>query len=357
MSNPTTHVSVFDGAAPGWSVTGPERYAGGLWLEEGTVNLVSNPSFEAGTTGWSASGSTLAQSALHPASGAKSMEVTATGANAGASTSITLDATSYALSGTIYNATAAARNAALRYAGADGVTFPVSSGQQQRVSRIVTGFGGSTFFVPRIIDSVAGELFYFDALQIEQKAYVTSYTDSTRAASSASISPAGILDPATGAIAFRITPTIETGVEEIWGEVGAKGSGTDHVRWGRDSSKHPFVEWSSNDAAYQRLTASETWNALATKMLYLGWNGTTASLQVENGTLQTHTRDAISDSWGAGDLKLQATAGGVVYRNFAAFDRTLTALEISRLAATYSWTRDTITGKSRIRQQFQLRPY
>lgn len=129
---------------------------------------------------------------------------------------------------------------------------------------------------------------------------------STRAASSASVATANHLDPATGAIAFRVTPTIETGLEELWGECGVKGSGTDHLRWGRDSSTHPYVEWSSNDAAYQRLTGTETLAAGVECLFYTDWDGTIIRLSIDNGTIQTDTRDAVSDSWGAGDFVLKA---------------------------------------------------
>jgi hypothetical protein len=174
----------------------------------------------------------------------------------------------------------------------------------------------------------------------------------TRAASSASRSPS--ITPNSGAVAGRWTPTIETGVEEIWGECGVKGSGTDHVRWGRDATRHPFIEWSSNDASYQRLTASETINALAATDLALNWTGLTASLSVEAGTIQSAARDAVSGSWGAGNLTLEATAGGVIVSPFATFSRPLSAKEIATLNSKQNWTRSTL-GDSGM-AAFQLRP-
>ena len=56
MSNPVTKVARFDGSLDGFNLTGPERYAGGLWLEEATVNAIANPSFETNTTGWASVG-------------------------------------------------------------------------------------------------------------------------------------------------------------------------------------------------------------------------------------------------------------------------------------------------------------
>ena len=178
---------------------------------------------------------------------------------------------------------------------------------------------------------------------------------SNRHASSAAIDPTGILAPGSGALAFRITPTIETGLEEIWGECGVKGAGTDHLRWGRDASKHPFCEWSSNDAAYQRLTASETLTAGTAYDVYLGHTGTVTSLAVDAGTLQTGTRAAVSGDFSTGDLTLEASAGGVIYQLFATFSRTLTAKEIATLNGKNNWTMNVLAGNPYI--NFQLRPY
>ena len=43
MSNPTTHISTFDGSASGWTVVDPERYDGGLWLEQAGANYMTRP--------------------------------------------------------------------------------------------------------------------------------------------------------------------------------------------------------------------------------------------------------------------------------------------------------------------------
>ena len=206
------------------------------------------------------------------------------------------------------------------------------------------------------------EQFWWDGAQVEAKSYATSYCDgtlgtgyawtgtahnstSTRAASSASLDPAGILAPGSGALAFRITPTIETGVEEIWGECGVKGAGTDHLRWGRDSTTHPFVEWSANNAAYQRLTATETVDAGAQAFCYFGHDGTDIFLQIGSNALQTDTRDAVEGDFSTGDLTLEASAGGVIYQPFATFDRPLMNHEVARLNSAGTWTMGTVLAR------------
>ena len=64
-----------------------------LVVPEGTTNLVDNPSFETGTTGWSASGSnTIAQSADEQKFGVYSLECTYQDNTTLASYTYTLDA-------------------------------------------------------------------------------------------------------------------------------------------------------------------------------------------------------------------------------------------------------------------------
>lgn len=121
-----------------------------------------------------------------------------------------------------------------------------------------------------------------------------------------SLDPAGILDPSNGSLAIRIKRIEDSGAEEVYGECGVKGAGTDHVQWGIDSSDHPFVEWSSNNAAYQRLTGTETIGASTEFLFYIGWVGLTQELSIDAGTKHTGTRDVVSGSWGAGDLVLEA---------------------------------------------------
>jgi len=365
----------------------PIRYSNGLWLEEGTTNLFPNPISEISNASWgSGANATATRVTTGHLFGSASMQVVTPGSavdervqpqlNSSLTSPRTFTHSVYSklASGSatlqlravhVYTDGSKGQNASCvvttDWARMTPVTIAMDDPKTMSISYSIIGTG-------TIKQAVT---FFVTGHQIEEKPYATSLavgsfgpgyswaatahaSPSTRAASSASISPAGILSPSSGALAFRITPTIETGVEEIWGECGVKGSGTEHVQWGRDSSKHPFVEWSANNAAYQRLTGSETLNALTAYDLYLGHSATTISLAVDAGTLQTGTRDAISDSWGAGDLTLKATAGGVVYNQFATFNRPLSASEIKTLDRRNSWSR-TMFGNPFA--YFQLRPY
>lgn len=398
MSSPTTHVESFAGSLGAFSGAGAIRYDSGLWLEPGATNLMRNPIAENGTFGVAVTSAVTVEVVELPAPlpdwpdglVTHCWKVTAnedipafTGVFA-TSTGLVLTATDYALSiWAWFPAGISATGvhlAGVAYAGSTAAPAAADLSKHDQWQRIkdarITPVSGDLSGQVALRHSAGtwktGEYAYVVALQIEIGARSTSEvagsfgagysssgalhaSSSARAASSASISPTGILDPASGAIAFRVTPTIETGVEEIWGECGVKGAGTDHLRWGRDASKHPFVEWSSNDAAYQRLTASETLNALTAYDLYLGHSATTISLAVDAGTLQTGTRDAVSASWGAGNLTLEASAGGVIYQPFATFDRTLTAKEIATLNGKNNWTMKVLAGNPYT--NFQLRPY
>lgn len=385
MSNPTTLVEPFNGALGAFSGVAPIRYNGGLWLEEGATNLATTPLAPTVLAyGHITSATVTGLSIDHPLGGhsdrVKRVTI-ASGAGGTDQFGANVSLPSPPASGTSFRCSVLMQFSA----GRIGDTVQLQLGQRTGAGTVVTTTlksyvvsGAMQLLSDDIVMSTAdrttiyvyvrsnaagdqdiGSTFDVTFLDVRQSPYSTSAcpsvdssgtilsgwiwsgtahaSTSTRAASSASISPAGILSPSSGAIAFRITPTIETGVEEIWGECGVKGSGTDHVQWGRDASKHPFVEWSSNDASYQRLTASETWNALVAKTLYLGWDSTTAYLQVDSGTLQTHARDAVSASWGAGNLKLQASKGGNIVTPFSAYSEHLNdtdrALVIAAIAA------------------------
>ena len=389
MSNPTTLVESFNGSLGALTGAGAIRYNGGLWLEEGTTNWLRNPSLEANTTDWAGNASAaIARSSDWAEVGIYSLLTDTPNATfpegCQASTANNINqagGTSWALSATVQGAGTLNLFGILNYSDASSSTGASSnfaaSTTPLRVSRVIAATAAKTIsqILLRIRTASQQDVnFYTDAAQVENKPYATSYCDSTlgtgytlngdntstRAASSAAISPTGILAPGSGAIAFRITPTIETGLEECWGECGVKGAGTDHLRWGRDASTHPFVEWSANNAAYQRLTATETVDAGAQAFCYFGHDGTDIFLQIGSNALETDTRDAVEGDFSTGDLTLEASAGGVIYDEFATFDRVLTNYEIARLNAAPAWSLVTLAANTqtrRIRQQFQLRPY
>lgn len=393
MSNPTTLVVPLADSLNGTDASGvasltgvdPIRYSGGLYVEEATTNYFWNPRAAVDTSHvGNSSPSTLTRSTTYALVGGASFKlvkdsagshnlyhnVKITGFNAGDAVAFSFSSLSpdglyarpfisYFTSGDSPISTDHGSYVALGTAFDDTIimlaTCPATTAKIiPGVNFYADGSGGG---------SANGTAAYTTCLQAEKKTYATSYADAslgtgyasvgtlwasghTRAASSASISPAGILAPASGALAMRLTPTIETGVEEIWGECGTKGTGTDHIQWGRDATKHPFVEWSANDAAYQRLTATETVDADTEHFFYFGHDGTATSLQVDAGTLQTGTRAAVSASFGAGELTLQASAGGVIFHELAMFSEMLGPEQVAKLESTQNWSMNTLGGST-----------
>ena len=395
MSNPTTKAATFNGSLDGFTGVDPIRFSSGLWLEEASANSVYNPVAAINATAWSAGTNvTVSQETSLPGplpaplAGlvTTAIKFTATGdatGTVGAGTANPAAAGTYAIGAYVWVPTAFSATSLVlegqNFVGSsrvDGTVDLAKRDQWQWVTGSVSPVSGDLNGHVRLQilsgTMTSGQVVWATVVCLFDESYPTSpiaevlgtgyantgaahNSPTTRAASSASISPSDILRPSAGALAFRVTPTIETGVEEIWGECGVKGAGADHLRWGRDASTHPFVEWSANNAAYQRLTGSETLSAGTAYDLYLGHTGTVTSLAVDAGTLQTGTRDAVSDSWGAGNLKLEATAGGVIYNQFATFNRTLSAKEIATLNGKNNWTMKVLAGNPYI--NFQLRPY
>lgn len=370
MGNPTTHVSAFDDSSPGWTVVGPERYgpAGGLWAEEATTNRFPNPRPTTVTAG-----ATVANSAVM-----------------GRDTSVVFEddvaSWSFACPGAVMNEGAQIGVGGLSLAGGNPwsaqckVIGPVgkvvrywlrlvySDASQSDTATQTVSLDGTwqSIELPNVssngtktisgqylmVRNNAAEAFTFNIsrVQFEERPYCTSVaigdmgdgyaftgtahnSASTRAASSASISPTGILDTYLGAIVFVATPTIETGAEEIWGELGEKLAGADHIRWGRDSTKHPFVEWSGNDSAYTRVTLTATVDAGDEHFYSIEWHvgDTDFRLYLDDDPSENDTIPSPQESYGAGDFVLEATAGGVIYGGLAICNERLTNDQRARL--------------------------
>lgn len=320
-----------------------------LWVEQSVANLVPNPWRSFDNTGWSALNGATARTTVYAYEGPGAGLITASAAAAEERISITATAVTHTAQAIVRNLAAASRQCQLTYNGSlIGSPETVAADATEIFADTLTGTGGAANLGVRWLDSANAEQFVTYYLGAELGNNATSpcpaidsagtiaagyawgstahASTSTRTAASASIDPTDRIDQSAGSLAVQVRPTDVTGVEELHGACGVKGVGTDHLRWGRDSAFHPFVEWSSNNAAYQRLTATE-FIGFAERVWYLDWSGTAVSLSIDNGTLQTGTRAAVSGSWGAGDLVLQASVGGVALGPLATYERQLTATE------------------------------
>lgn len=393
MSNPTTHVEPFDGSLGDFTGVAPIRYSNGLWLEEATTNAYINPVAGNGT-------STLAPlsnranavvSVPTPLPGHLSgvtdcFRVTSAG-DFGAGTTWAslnignLSAALYQLSVYVYIPAATSISAIGFTAGnfTSGVIVAAIgdaalTNQWQRIgpATLTPDVGDLAGILNLTVTGLSnGEVLYFIIPQVERKDYMTSATagslgagyaftgtahnsTSTRAASSAAISPSGILSPDTGSLAFRFTRKIDTGGTETILECGTAGSGTDYLSVAVNASDKLVVSWNSDNAGAQTVTSTDSIAVDTEYFVYTDWDSTDINLRVDAAT-DTDTRDAVQDDFGAGDLTLEASAGGAIFNGFATYDRPLTDYEQSRLYAQPVWGLQTLVRSNKF-NTFQLRP-
>lgn len=402
------NATYFDGAMPGCSFLDPRTGQLGsahaspscnqvaAWIEEGTTNLCRNPSFETNVSLWGYIQADLARDTVTAFSGSASMEVTRNTAAGYFSCYYTTEAASVAPGDVLtisarVKGTVSLPNFAIDGNWKDSSSANVGSALLSTAVTIPTGEWTYIIFTtpaaPALTDRVTiaftqrqsgtiGDAFFIDCVQIEKKAYATSYCDgslgtgyswsgtahasaSTRTGATISFEQAGRISSLSGALAFRYTRKIDTGAEETILTCGTVGAATDYLELGIDASDHVDMEWNSNGAGARRGTGTDAIAVDTEYFLYADWTGTAIRLSVDNGTLAIDTRDAVQGSWGAGDLTLSAATGSVVYNGFATFDRVLTTYETTRLYVAPAWSLSTlaVNAARRIRSQFQLRPY
>lgn len=361
MANPTLLVSSFDNGLAltdtsglgTWTGVGPIRYvpvgsSDGLWLEEGATNLVVNPTAVTDTTGWAPlvnRDMVRVTSLPGPLPGdwlstnvTTGFQVTATTNLTGGNSvlyptsAVTLTNAAYTYSGYIWvpSSWTSVGNVGLQhveFTSATGDPFALVDlgirDEWQFVEMTFTPAAGdlSGRYAVRVFANgwASGESLYVAGLQLELGSYSTSlslnslgdgYSGTTthvRAASSASVDPTDRIDASAGAIAFRYKRLIDTGGEEVILTCGTVGSGTDYLEIGIDANDDLYMEWNSNNGGAQRVTSTAANIAVDTEYLfYFDWDGTTIRVSVDNGALDSDTRDAVEGDWGAGDLELVA---------------------------------------------------
>lgn len=353
MTNPTTLIAAFDDSlaftdAVGsgtFTGVGPIRYDSGLWLEGAVTNLFPNPRINgASLSPWfnkSQGGETTSFSTPVDAANAdQSVSVVGPGSAGFEGLLVYTQDFHFSLTGAADQYVAAfdiegtgTLDLVLFRAFYSDASFSDSAstslvlGSATRfISPAVTLNPAKTCdsFQLFLIRSSTPSAFSFKAGGFDfTKAPATSHTDgtlgdaydwestahdsnSTRAAATASVATAGHIDPASGSLALQLTRQIDTGAEERYFECGTIGSGTDALRGGVDSSDHPFVEWNSNNAGWERLTSTATVSA-DTEFVYLtDWTGTVTRLQIDDASIESGARDTPEGDWGAGNLILEA---------------------------------------------------
>lgn len=148
------------------------------------TNLITNPSFELGTTGWAAlGGAAISRVTTQQYAGGASLEIT-TSVGSGGYASVTLTAaTTYAISCRVKGA--AGKRVALQLRDASGnttlaETWTVCSGRWQRLELFYTPPTTTTYLIVAA-DKLAGSTFWLDAVQLESCAdgilEATTYID------------------------------------------------------------------------------------------------------------------------------------------------------------------------------------
>lgn len=168
----------------------PGRYGKGVQIAEATTNLVTNPSFETGTTGWVTYGTnTIAQSSEQARYGSYSLKCTYQDAASLANYGITLTAADHTCSIYVYipsdydgtQVTVYLTN----FTGGTGLVYGnadmTKRDQWQRLVGHLTPDAGDLSGDIRVRENgstpTAGRYIYVDAVQCEAKAYVTPYCD------------------------------------------------------------------------------------------------------------------------------------------------------------------------------------
>lgn len=191
------------------------KFNKGILIEEGTTNLVPNGSFESGSAGWSLS-TNMVISTLKTYFGNNALRFYSTTTAAGqASTSAIFSVmpnTTYTLSAKLFNNLTNGNfyidwqemnsTGTFVYDG-EGASSTLGRGQWENISCTFITKSNTTQLKIRVVadGSPIGEG-YADCIQLEQKSYATSFTNSTRQPESLTISTANILSSKQGTIEF-----------------------------------------------------------------------------------------------------------------------------------------------------------
>jgi len=389
MSNPTLLVATFDetlaltdtNGAGTWTGVDPIRYAevgsaDGLWLEEATTNSAVNPSFEpgiGGVIGWGSS--TRTQDDEHVRSGDFALKVAVTGAGGGCliSSGAALGGSgqTWTVSSFVWAATGVTVAAAAYARYTDASEGVVGSAQNiagnddwQRAIRTVALDGAKTIDSIRIrLTANNGQTFWVDDFQAERnKSYATSPANgslgtgyawtgtahastSTRAESSAYVDPTDRIDPVSGAIALRYKRLIDTGNYEYILYCGTGNAGEDYFDLFVHSTGKLGMSWQSDGGTFFEFISDFSVDVGVVHFIYVDWDGTTIRCSVDNGLLESDTRDDGVGDWGGVNLNLTVQGyGSSVIGPFAIFDRPLTSKEITNVYEMETWRFDMLTG-------------
>lgn len=372
--------SYFDGSTGGaWldPITGmlgtahasPSVSRAALWVEEGTTNAITNPSFETNATDWNALGSTtLSRDTTYAALGAASLKIVSGNVAAGEGAYFAINKAA-AANGQNWTGQLRFRGSGtwlLRVAEYDATpaflaqsTVQVTATDQWQTVSLSRLLNQATTAWVTILFSTPTQqasTCWIDCVQLEQKAYATSYCDgslgtgyswsgtahassSTRAAVTISVDEPNHIKPDAGAIFFRASRQNNVVNPARLVNAGPSGvAGKQYIAL-EIANQYPRLGNRSGTAAQTNLNATNGGTVPTDLVIpyYADWNGTAVSARNPAGVIETGTRDAPgTDIDGPGLFIGNASGAGQpdgLFCDVVIFDRPLTASERAKLLA------------------------
>jgi len=199
------------------------KFGKAVMVEEGTVNAISNPSFESGLTGWSTSGAQVTIDTTKKWHGMQAAKLTANATNVslyqrisvspGQVWSVSAYIETLNLTGNYLFFKVQWFNNGVFVSQASAISVFGTSAMSRRIHNnltVPTGVNQLHIEIqlpPGVLSGIA----WVDAVQAEQKPYATSFIDGTRSPESLTI-PGNVLNPQEGTVEFWVYPfnTVKT---------------------------------------------------------------------------------------------------------------------------------------------------
>ncbi len=297
--------------------SGQPRYEPGkfgqVWMVEGgTTNLLTanQASVETDTSGFNANGSTMTRDVTEKWHGSASLKVTTAGTVGGEG---------------VYAAVAVAANTI--YSGSVRVKAPSGARLQMQLTDLidlakqvkfiatgdwqrVTVEGHTTDAHTTLYLLVATEdpgtpqavTFYIDGLQIEQKPYATSFTDSTRSPETLTIPTAGVLNPSEGTLELVVKPNYSSSVappggafdgfyDFCWGSPGTTGFMLVRKHLSGNPNTIRLEYWNGGTI---RIDYTSAYNAGDNLSVAVRWSATGVALLVNGAVIGSHAAPLVA---------------------------------------------------------------
>ena len=345
------------------------------WVEEGTTNASPNPSMETDVGNWAARGAgtvSVTRVTTYAMFGSASALISGDGTAASQGTTHTSNVIAAAQSQTwtcsayvrgsgtirIGIQERSAANAFLTSGNSGNFTL---SDTWTRITFTYTTTNASCAFIGHYFEtpSAAALTMYMDGVQLEQKAYATSYCDgaigtgyawsgtahassSTRTAAYLQVDEVNHISSIRGTFAARLLRTIDNGANGYIMWAGIDGT-NDFIGPRIDSSDRASLICKVGAGSYSVIQRTGAITVDTWLSLFAGWDGAAIALSINDETQTTGTRDDPGGSVSSGsDLRFAANSSGTSQINgyigpVAIFDDTLTPREREKLNDHTQW--------------------